>query len=342
MSIADAAVLVKLTIRQWDGFRKDKKISQFVDSEFQTNGEAGNYNTRLVDKATLKPVSKITSKTRVEHNKLTFPWCHDGLSVLPNKMYFKYGEMFRMYKDLFEQNVDNLCDQFPVIMANQQNRLGNLFDESLYPSVRELREKYSMTFNIFPIPQDSHFLIDLEEEEMTKVKNTMQEEIGLAQQAALETLYGRVHKVVQHMQARLADPNNFFKNSLVTNIEELVASLPALNMFDDPLIDKVHQELRTKLVNIDPNDLRKDLDYRKQVAQDAADIVSMLGMSAATPEPEPEPVAKPETQVFNPEGFAVHETPETTEATEEPEQHDYTTPHFLSDIFGFDNKNANS
>ena len=51
MSLQKNAVLVKLTISQWDGFKKDARAANRVDQEFKTTGSSGNYNKRLLDKA---------------------------------------------------------------------------------------------------------------------------------------------------------------------------------------------------------------------------------------------------------------------------------------------------
>lgn len=52
--------------------------------------------------------------------------------------------------------------------------------------------------------------------------------------------------------------------------------LPRLNVFDDPTLEQVCHELKSRVLIADAQDLRTDLEARKAVADSAYDIVALL------------------------------------------------------------------
>jgi hypothetical protein len=267
---------VKLTIRQWDGFRKDKRVSEKVDHDFQTAGEAGNYNKRLLDKTALSPIQKISSKIRKEHNRMTMPWCYDGVSLLPSKLVFDYGELMRELKDLHATAVNNLVVQYPIYKANQARRLGALYDPDDYPDQSTVAASFGIEHSYFPVPQSEHFIVDLESAEMSKMKDALTHELQQTQANALASLYERVEDIVTHLHERLSDPENIFRDSLLSNVEQLVGVLPNLNVFNDPTLTKVCQEMQSRILIADAQMLRDVPEVRQTVANNAFDIVALL------------------------------------------------------------------
>lgn len=276
MSLHKSSVLVKLTVQYWNGFKKDKRVAKRVDYDFKTAGGAGNYNKRILSKEILKPISSTVSKVRSEHARLTHPWCYDGVSLLPNKLYFPYTTVMRNLKEALDNSVDNLIQQLPIHIANQRPILGDLFNIADYPSANDLRNAFSISYSFFPVPQSDHFIIDFETAEAEKIKNDLRKELSTMQNSALDHLYSKVTKMVEHVHERLSDPANVFHKSMLKNLDQMVKVLPALNVFGDERLDQVCQELKSRILIVDAEDLRKDKNAREEVAHSAYDIMALL------------------------------------------------------------------
>ena len=276
MSLHTSSVLVKLTVKQWDGFKKDKRVSDRVDEEYKTAGNAGNYNKRLLDKSTLAPIQKLVGKIRQEHARLTMPWCYDGVSLLPAKLYFEYTELMRDLKDRFDDQVSNLIQQYPIYKAQQATKLGTLFSPDDYPANDDLKHRFEVSHLFFPVPQSEHFIVDLAADDAAKMRDDLTRELQNTQTMALQSLYTRVRDIVEHVHERLSDPENIFRDSMIANVQQLVDVLPGLNVFNDETLNKVCRELKDKVLICDAQDLRHDRELREQMAMDAFDIVSLL------------------------------------------------------------------
>ena len=286
MALHKSSMLVKLEISQWDGFKKDNRAAETVDQQFHTVGGVGNYNKRLLNKVSMAPVQSLVSKIRATHARFTMPWCYDGLALLPSKFFLEYTEAMRQLKDQFDAAVDNLITQYPIYKSDQAQALGNLYDSGDYPTSDELRRRFKISHRFFPVPQSDHFVVDLAAEDEAKLRHQLAQELQATQDQALKSLYDRISELASRIYDRLSDPKNVFRDSMIEAVTQLVAVLPALNIFKDPLLDELTADMRNKLMGHDPDQLRTDLALRAQVAQDAYDILIKLKGNTAAPEPQ--------------------------------------------------------
>jgi len=275
MSLQASAMLVKLTIKEWRPYRKDRRVTDKVDQEFHTDGTAGNYNKRLLSKAAMKPIASLITRIRAEHKRVTHPWCFDGMDILPSALYLDYTHTMRSMPELLKAAAKTTAQQLPIHIANERNRLGDLFDISDYPTEQEFIDSFNVDVAFFPVPDTGHFLVDLQQSDRDKIEHDLKQTLANTQANALRSLHDRVLYFVERVVERLSDPENVFRDSLVDNLSQLVEVLPGLNLFNDPLIDQVEQEIRTKLL-ISPNTLRTDLKVRRETATAAFDIVNLL------------------------------------------------------------------
>lgn len=276
MSIESTCLLVKMKISFWDGFKKDNNASETVDKFFRTEGKAGNYSKRLFDKSVLKPIRYHINRIKEEHGRMTMPWCYDGVYILPNNLYFQYTEIMRNLSDALSSAVDNMATQYPVYVAAQRNKLGDLFNSEDYPHPETLKEKYAVSFKFFPVPDASHFLIDIENQQLDKLKADLTDTLYNTQKAALNTLYKKVLDLVDNLHERLDDPKNVFHESLLDNLDQLVSVLPGLNVFDDDVLNKAYTQLREKVLICDAKELRDNSVKRREVAANAFDVAALL------------------------------------------------------------------
>lgn len=284
MSISEHAMLVRLKISAFDEFKVDYRATDSVDTTFNTTGESGYYRKRLFDKSAMKPIKKVISSLRDAHQMMTIPWGYKGVGMLTGKMYFDYTSMFRDHKNKLESEVSNFASQLDVHKANSAQRLTSLYDPNDYPSPEEMKKRFKIECKFMPIPQSNHFdslnfgsLSEAERElEKNKLKDEFAKDFQETQKQLVNELYERVRTVVQHAHDKLNDPESIFRDSTINNIQSIVDVLPKLNIFDDPVLDLAHQKIQNELLISEPQELRVDIEKRKQVAQSAFDIVALL------------------------------------------------------------------
>ena len=118
--------------------------------------------------------------------------------------------------------------------------------------------------------------MSLNEDEITSIREDMEDTLQKKTQTAMQDLWNRLYKVVEHLCNRLSDPDKRFRNSLIGNIQELCHILPGLNIMNDPQLNQTVKEIETKLTQYQPSTLRTNQVIRKQTADEAEAILNRM------------------------------------------------------------------
>jgi hypothetical protein len=285
------ATLLSVEISQWTARKCDKRVTRETNQKYNASDDAGRYNKMLIAAKHLKGINTLVSQARTLHYELTKPWCDEGLRILPNVLHERFTSEFRKLQRAFDAAADAFCDSYPAFIAERKSKLGAMFDENDYPSPSHIRTKFKLRHREFPVPQSDDFRSDvLDEATVADIQRELAETHDEVMIEATRHTARQIHKVVSHMSEKLetygknkkgTTRGDFFKDALVVNIRELVELLPALNIANDPAIDKLTERLTTELCVEDARVLRKDEHVRESVAKSADDILrdveSLLG-----------------------------------------------------------------
>lgn len=267
MSLAKAGMLVKLTRNSWYGFSKDKAASEAAKTAAgATAADAGNFNKRLLPKEALKPVRNVENKIYTKHSDLTVPWYFNGVDFLPSKLFLPYTEAMRALKDEHTGAVNVLVQQYPVYRANRAKELGTMFNADDYPPPDVLRDSFNIDIRFMPVPEAGDFRVDLENEEIAKLQESLNKDLTEVQHQAMHNVWTRIVTVLDHVYDRLSDPERIFRDSLIDNALQLSELLSGLNITNDPRMEVVAKGIQTDLCKHSADTLRNDPDIRVSVA----------------------------------------------------------------------------
>jgi hypothetical protein len=101
----------------------------------------------------------------------------------------------------------------------------------------------------------------------------MAEAAGAAQDELRDRLADAVLKVAQ----KLRDPKAIFRDTLMSNLSELLALVPDLNLANDPTIAALAKQAN-ELVEHDAATLRDDPFARADIAQKANNLCSLFNL----------------------------------------------------------------
>jgi hypothetical protein len=262
-----------LSITQFSASKQDKTATDSVKEKFQTGNDAGRYNKSLIAKEAIKAVSSAANEARIFHYAQTLPWKDDGARILPAANYLQYSEGMRAKKATFQAAVQKFIASYPDLIEEAKTRLAGLFNASEYPDAASITDKYSFDVQIDPLPQAADFRVDLNSAEVDHIRKEIEARNNQAQSAATLDLWKRLNSAVSAMSERLNDPKAVFRDSLVSNIEEITEIIPRLNLTDDPALNRLTEEARTKLTANPPEKLRTDINTRKETAKAADDLL---------------------------------------------------------------------
>lgn len=268
------AMLATLSISQWTARKQDKTISAEVE---RTHGahDAGRFNKLLVNKALLEPISKLAGQVREYHYFNTLAWANSGARLLPTKLFLEYSAQIRKFKEQFNQLVLDFKTEYPAEVQAARNRLGTMYNPGDYPEVWQLDDRFSINLEFTPIPDAQDFRVDVSAEAQAELRESITQAVAVRQAEAVKFTFTRVRDVVSMISDRLSKDDPVFKDSLISNAEDLCTVLDALNITNDEQLTRVRDAILYHLI-VSPSSLRASQVMRKHVAARAEEILALL------------------------------------------------------------------
>jgi hypothetical protein len=280
--------LVSVRCSQWTARKLDRQITDETNRRHNASSDAGRYNKLLIDADHLAEITTLVSKARALHYSMTRPWMDEGARILPNVLYSKFTDEFRMLKRDFNKAADKFCADYPRFIEERKIALNGAFKASDYPSAFDIRGKFRLEYAVTPFPDADDFRADLDDETVADIKSEIAAMSEKVTSDAMQHTVDQIVDLVSHMATKLKEQKTkkegerkFFLDSLVDNVRDLAELLPAFNLTNDPKLDKITKRIKKELCVEDAQTLRKNPAAAESVAKSAddilADVAKLLG-----------------------------------------------------------------
>ena len=283
--ITNRAVLVRLTIGNWNERSVDKETTREINENKNASMDAGSYVKQLFPKQVTMQVRGLGTLARQTHNKMTMPWDDHGTRLLPIDAYDKYVSMIN---NIMEQRIDArnvLVNNYDAHVREAQRFRGELFSPGDYPDAVELAESITMEREFMPVPDGQHFIAQMPEEEREQIKKEIEDRITERVRSAVEDLYKRLQRNValaaERMRPDEEGNEKTFRNTLIKNLQEVSETAPMLNITNDPKIDRICAQIQDTVADLDPNQIRSkskeyDSEKRLEFTKTMSDMETLL------------------------------------------------------------------
>ena len=286
-SIASSAVLIDLSISCWTGRKLDKRASNDVTAQNNAAKGVANVHKKLLgDCAELDAVQKFAANARNAHYAMTMPWSDLGLRLCPTKMYIGVSDRAGYERTMTELQTEffRLTEAFLSAydweIQNAQLKLGALFSSDDYPSRDSLAAKFKFRFTAMPLPDAGDWRLDIGNEAAASMREQYEKFYGEQLTKAMNDVWERAHEALTKMSERLdyADDTTkkVFRDTLVTNVQEIVDLLGSMNITDDPAMADAHRRLDAAMQGITPDALREDAYLRAQTKRQVDDVRKII------------------------------------------------------------------
>ena len=283
--LSDKVVLVKLTIRRAALTKRDAVLTANLQAQEKDNSLT--VLTKLF-KDKDSAINQIMSKygeVYQYHKKHTLPYVDAGPRILPNDMYMEYTQEM---KHRIAQ-VDNLLDTYmPMydqlvlddVMYRNSGHAAGRANVSEYPNAEDFRLSMSAELRFQPMPDASHFLFDLSDEDVASFKRAEEE----AAQAANADTVQRMLKPIQALVTKLGEYQGLkgerFHNSLVENVIDgcTLARKLAINPTPELLADITELEEAAQGYLKDVEMIKGSANKRVEAKKKLQDVASKMAM----------------------------------------------------------------
>lgn len=271
-SLSTRALLVSVNISQWTGRKIDKRATETANTAHKADVTVGNYHKKLLPAAVeLERVATIASQARKFYYEQTLPWMSDGTRIISSHNYIKFQTEIRKIKVTFDQAVKEFAAAYPQLKNEASKRLGDLYGADEYPE--DIAEKFGITVDFLPMPDSKDFRVAVSDAEKRAFERKMKD----IETAAMREASQRLLDVVKNAADRLKDPKSIFRDSLLENISEVAALIPALNISNDAKLDQLSKDAKNLIDSIDAKIVRTDSKERDKARKALADIETRMG-----------------------------------------------------------------
>lgn len=276
MNILTKAMLVKLSISQFNPRRQDARMTSKVLSDQQAKKSAGVWMKNLIDPEKLEGISRLSMSARQDHYRLSLPWQDEGWRILPSTMFIKYQDKMRQNRNKYDQAVELFLSHYPQYVEEARAALNGMFNPNDYPTLTAVKGKFGFNVDVSPLPSGSDFRVTLASEELEKLQANVDQRVQDATAAAMRDLWQRLADPVKHMAECLKQPDKIFRDSLVENVKEILDIVPGLNVVEDSRLTDMTREIKEKLSKVSPDALRVNKTYRQETAETAEDLLTRM------------------------------------------------------------------
>ena len=178
----------------WKQTSVDRKASDKTADENAAEKKAVRVLKKLFDNPTTKAINSLIAATRDEIQRATLPTDCESRYLLPCGQFERVKAILDNASIELEKLTMELADIYPSLLDQAKASLGNLWDESQYPTAEQVKARTKFSYSFEPVADSSRFaeLIDVSSiaDELTAMHANR-----LADQARLATteLESRLH-----------------------------------------------------------------------------------------------------------------------------------------------------
>lgn len=279
-SIASSALIVNLSRSVPDLVKNDPEAAKALARIKNADVGAVTARKSLIDSPALKDLQRLSREIYQWHIKNTVPWGDLGQRLVANAALIDYKNTMNKFEIQFEALANKVVFEYPACCGRAQNRLGDLFDPALFPSVEELRRKMSLRVTYEPIADPSNFIVQIGDQAAEEMKRQYNEVLSSRMEGISNYIYEKLREPLTNLVKRIDyeadDAPTGFRNTIVDNVMQIVELMGTCNFNDDPKIDRLKRELRNALKGVTPDALREDSGLRRHTKQEVQKIIDQL------------------------------------------------------------------
>lgn len=274
-SLSERAILVRVAECMNGVMKYDNEARNKLASSGHAEAESLSVTKRMWPKREIETLRSHIGSARALHRKMTLPWNDVGYRLLPNDKFFEFVNGMSAIRNKFIAARMGFKENFYLYKADGLKRMGEFADPSIYPSSPDdLDRMFQLDVMIRPCPNSDDIRVDLPEEVLTEMKKQTDLQIKNDVTDAVKELWERFGIVIKHMVEKLdnGDPR-YYRESLLTNVSNLIKVIPSYNLTDDPELEKSRKDVENVINNIKSIDDVKD---DEQLRRDTVDKLNKL------------------------------------------------------------------
>lgn len=281
-TISSSSMLVELTISVWTAKRLDKRASEEVATANRADKNVARVTKNLLaDVAELDALQKFAGNVRNMHYNATLPWSDMGPRLLVTSKFFKYQADFTALQAEFDRMVDIFVNAYDLEVAQQQAKMGDLFDVSAYPNKDDLRSKFKFKINYMPLPAAGDWRLDINAEAQRQLREQYEDSYKTQLHGAMRDIWQRLFDTLTVLSRQLADQTEDGKTpkiyaSVFDRALEVIDLMESCNMTGDPAMQLMQRKLALAFRGVTVDAVKDDNHLRRETKKSIDEVIRSL------------------------------------------------------------------
>lgn len=282
-SLSSSALLVRYSCGIPSFKVQDKQASRELAQSKNADAEAIKVNKNMLEGN--KTLARLRTLNGFARNHITYrysqPWDDGGWRLLTTPNYLTAHELYTETIAEFDTGRDDFLEnEYSFARVHAQAVLGDLYDETKFPSADALRDKFYMRVEYKQLPDSGDCRLDIPNEARAILEASFAQQQDEKLKGAMNDIWQQLHTALSTMTLRLTDARegekNTFRNSLVTNVLDVCDLLRTCNITGDSQMEAMRMRVEGALRGITPESLRDDSILRAETSDKVADIMKAL------------------------------------------------------------------
>ncbi|MCM2370388.1 hypothetical protein [Aporhodopirellula aestuarii] len=271
---------VRLKIH-WPSVRKTLSSDQtrLAAGTFDADTKSLSASKKLID--TSHPAFRAATAVRKQAADYwkanTLPYTEPGMRLIRRAEVATFDVFMTSVKGELNEAVEQLENHYDELVDQARDRLGDLFNAGDYdPNLKQL---FGIEWD-YPSCRPPEYLLQVSPQlyysECARVQRRFDEAVKLAEQAFADEL----EQLVSHLAERLSGQDDgspkVFRDSAVTNLLEFFDRFGRLNIRSDEQLDRLVEDARQIIGNVQPSELRDQAGLRQRVVSQLSRVEASL------------------------------------------------------------------
>tara|TARA_R110002020_G_scaffold22412_1_gene75780 strand:+ start:1522 stop:2586 length:1065 start_codon:yes stop_codon:yes gene_type:complete len=284
-SVASSAMIVSLSRSVPDLVRNDPEAAKALARLKNADPDMVTSRKKLISSKPHELLQAFSRKIYRYHIEKTVPWGDLGARLVPNVNLLEYQSQMNTFAEEFENLKQAFLDDYPRAMSQVQQKLGELYDSSLYPTLAQLEWGIKFKVDPEPIADPNNFFVAVGDQAAAEMKKQYEDILKARVDQVGRDICKRLKEPLQNLAEKIdysgEDKKTGFQNTLVENVLQIVELLKTCNFNNDPNITSLRTRLSKALTASDgspvtPDRLRVSETLRAETKENVQQIINDL------------------------------------------------------------------
>jgi hypothetical protein len=276
------ALMVRLNRKKLNRNKMDKDLGTLVrDLKNVSESGAVRVNKSLFSKSCTDAYMKVYNDGSKYFYRVTLPWDDRGWRLLSIELFEDFQKTIKAHTRQYRARVLDFIENIGSHVEDAKKMLGDAFSIDDYKflapngSVDQdyLLDQFGFEVEFNTVTSGADLRATLTADDREIIAEQIDKQAKENFQRANEHIITSLQECIFAIHERLCVDENVFRDTLITNLEDLCDLIPKMNITNDILINDLAANAKAKLAKWDPDVLREVPSIRKDVSKEAKKIL---------------------------------------------------------------------